>query len=124
MPAARLVSRSSRKALAVRAMTQGCTANGAGANLAGSRNPVENRHLQVHEDNLEFFRLTGLHRLGAVLHQGGLVAQLFQHGGDDAAIDRVVLGHQNAQAGRKGLLRQRLSSRRGYSFHRPAEVKA
>ena len=63
---------------------------------------VEQRHVQVHQHDVEALLADGLHRLQAVAGEEGPVAHAFQQRSHVLAVDRVVLGHQHAQRAHAG----------------------
>jgi len=69
------------------------------ADLAQGRQAVEDRHVDVHQHQIESLGPPGLQGLGAVLgehqrHRGGR-----QQGGQDPAVGGVVLGRQHPDRG-------------------------
>ena len=68
------------------------------ADLAGGIQPVQHRHLQVHQDHVEGLLGHSLDRLPTVAHHGhqGIdPAQVFD---DELLVDPVVLGQQYPDA--------------------------
>ena len=67
------------------------------ANLPRRRQPVQPRHLHVHQHEIESPRAERLDRLLAVAGHGQADAQWAQEQLDHALIGRMVFGHQNAK---------------------------
>ena len=63
----------------------------------GRFDPAHDRHVHVHDDQVEVARGQGIERLLAVLDQHRTVTGALQDLGDDPAVDLVVVGDQEVQ---------------------------
>ena len=68
------------------------------ADGAGGGQAVHDRHLHVHQDDVEASAAAGRHGLGAVLDGDDLGARRRQDQLDHALVGRVILGQQHPQA--------------------------
>ncbi len=69
-------------------------ANGSSGGIA-----VQDRHLTVHEDEVEAMHGEDLDRVPAVAHQVDLAAGRLEHSANHLLVDRMILHHQDAGAG-------------------------
>ncbi len=67
--------------------------------LAGGGQAVHDRHLHVHQHDVEIAVAAGLNRLGAVLDRGQVDIGLGQDHLHYLAVDRVVVGQQDPDHG-------------------------
>ena len=109
MPAARHASRSPGRAWAVIAAMRGPAATELGANPARRLDPVQLRHLDVHQDEVVDVLPDGVDGLGPVRGDVGGVAEAFQHQERELAVRRVVLGEEDPE--------------REAGSHRPVELR-
>ena len=68
-------------------------------NLTGGFQAVEDRHLNIHEDQVAGVPLESLDGLQAMGSDEDVVPPLSQHAGNDLLIGEVVLDHENARHG-------------------------
>ena len=67
------------------------------ADRLGRADAIEDRHLDIHEDQIEFQPLGQLDRLASVLAGVNLDHQIAEHGGDQFQVGRVVVDGQHVE---------------------------